>query len=277
MKLNNTQWIAISGSVILLLGIYLFADTKKIPVEKPEGPMASRDAGVKEIKPFDWDSYMKKVKAAITNQDTLKMIADMESKPDEKGLMALYHQKGESIVEAYYSLRIAKVNKDTALARRAGDLFDATSGMTEDESLHGYLSDQAVESYKNVVEWGDSAVANRIDLAKAYMKQGTAPMQGVGILLSIVSKNPDNADAQLLLGQFGIVSRQFDKAIVRLEKVVSLRPQNYDALLLLAQAYEGKGDKAKAVEALKKCAKMVGKPELKKEIEQYITNLKAKS
>jgi tetratricopeptide (TPR) repeat protein len=277
MKLNNTQWIAIAGSVILLLGIYLFADTKKIPVEKPEGPMASRDAAVKEVKPFDWDGYMKKVKATITSQDTLKLIADMESKRDEKGLVAFYHKKGESIVEAYYSLRVARVTKDTALARRAGDLFDATSTMTEDESMHSYLSDQAVESYKNVVEWGDSAVANRIDLAKAYMKQGSAPMQGVGILLGIVSKDPDNADAQLLLGQFGIVSRQFDKAIVRLEKVVSLRPQNYDALLLLAQAYEGKGDKAKAIDALEKCAKMVGKPELKKEIEQYITNLKAKS
>lgn len=279
MKINRTQWITIGSCLLLLLGIYLFADTKKIETEKPAGPMAARDAQKPAAQDFDWDGYMKKVKANITNSDTLSLISGWEKDPSEsnlKSLIDLYHKRGESVSEAYYTLELAKMKKDGKLSVRAGDLFGATAGISNDETLHQFLSDKAVESFKTAMVL-DSNTENRLKLATAYMDQGTAPMQGVGILLDVVAKDSDNADAQMLLGKFGLVSHQYDKAIVRLEKVVSLRPKNYDALFLLAEAYRGKGDKEKAIQILEKCSRMVDKPELKKEIEQYIKNIKAKS
>ena len=279
MKLNNTQWIAIGGALVLLIGIYLFADTKKIISDKPAGPMATRDEKKDAAPAFDWDGYMSKVKANITNTDTLKLIDGWEktqAEPNLKAVIDLYHKRGESVAEAYYTLALARLKKDPKLDLRAGDLFEATAGISNDDALHQFLTDKAVESYKDALML-DSTTDNRLKLATAYMDQGTAPMQGVGILLDVISRDSNNADALLLLGKFGIVSRQYDKAIVRLEKVVSLRPQNYDAIFLLAEAYRGKGDKNKAIELLEKCSKMVDKPELKKEIEQYIKNIKAKS
>jgi tetratricopeptide (TPR) repeat protein len=276
MKLKTTQWIAISACILLVVGIYLFADTKKPIAPKPEGPMAVRDTeGQKQEEPsFDWEGYMGKVKANITNQDTLKLIEGWEKNNSEdnlKSLISLYHKRGESVAEAHYTLQLGLVKKGDLLVR-AGDLFSATSAISSDEGLKHYLMDQSVESYKNAVQQ-DSSVANRLKLASAYMDQGTAPMQGVAILLDVVNKDPNNADAQFLLGKFGIVSRQFDKAIVRLEKVVSLRPQNYDAVFLLAVAYSGKGDNKKATQLLDKCSAMVTKPELKKQIEEYKKSL----
>jgi len=265
--------------MVMLIGIYLFADTKKIVTDKPAGPLASRDAEKQSAPEFDWEGYLKKVKANITNRDTLALLSGWEkapTAPNLQSLITLYHLRGESVAEAYYTLRLAELNKDPKLTLRAGDLFEATSGISNDEALHQFLADKAVESYKSALAL-DSTTANSLKLATAYMDQGTAPMQGVGILLGIVAKDSNNADALLLLGKFGIVSRQFDKAIVRLEKVVSLRPKNYDALFLLAEAYREKGDKDKAIQLLEKCSKMVDKPELKKEIEQYINNIKAKS
>jgi len=279
MKINRTQWIAIGASSVLLIGIYLFADTKKIITDKPAGPSATRDEQKSSAPEFDSDSYLKKVKANITNTDTLNLLTGWEqaqNEPNLKAMIDFYHTRGESVSEAYYTLRLAKLKKDAPLTLRAGDLFEATAGISNDDALHQFLADQAVESFKYAMTL-DSTTANRLKLATAYMDQGTAPMQGVGILLDVISKDSNNADALLLLGKFGIVSRQYDKAIVRLEKVVSLRPQNYDALFLLAEAYRAKGDKDKAIQLLEKCAKMVDKPELKKEIEQYIKNIKAKS
>ena len=276
MKLNRTQWITIVGCIALLVGIYLFADTKKIQTEKPGGPMASRDEKKDAAPQFDWDGYMKKVKANISSTDTINLISGWEKEPSEanlKALIDLYHHRGESVSEAYYTFLLAKLKNDGKLYVRAGDLFGATAAISNDETLHQYLADRAVESYKNGLPL-DSTTENRLKLATAYMDQGTAPMQGVGILLDVVARDSTNADAQLLLGKFGIVSRQYDKAIARLEKVVYLRPQNYDALFLLAEAYRGKGDKEKTIQTLQKCAKMVDKPELKKEIEQYIKNVK---
>lgn len=259
----------------MLLGIYLFADMKKPAKEKP-APMANRDAA-KEAGDFDWEGYVKKVKANITSADTLKLVENWEKRKDNKNLIALYHMRGESVMEAHYSVEAALGGKDKDLMVRAGDLYGATSAISNDESLHKYLIDNAVECYQQAVTWDSSNTENRLKLATAYMDQGSAPMQGVTILLDVVNKDPNNADAQMLLGKFGIVSGQYDKAIGRLEKVVSLRPQNYDALFLLAEAYRGKGDKAKAVELLRKCVKLVDKPELKKEIEQYITKIQSGS
>lgn len=279
MKLNRTQWVAIAGSIVLLFGIYLFADTKKIVTEKPAGPMAARDAQKPAANEFDWDGYMKKVKAHITNQDTLGLIAGWEKTPSEPNLKALvdfYHNRGESVTEAYYTFQLAQQKKDVKLVLRAGDLFGATAAISNDEALHQYLLDKTVESYKLAMAL-DSTTDNRLKLATAYLDQGTAPMQGVAILLDVVRKDSNNVDALFSLGKFGIVSHQYDKAIARLEKVVSLRPQNYDALFLLAEAYRGKGDSQRAIQLLEKCSKMVDKPELKKEIEQYIKNIKAKS
>ena len=274
MKLKTTQWIAISATALLVVVIYLFADTKKPAAPKPEGPMASRDAKKDEAPAFDWEGYMNKVKGAITSSDTLKLLDNWEkgnSEADLRSLIGYYHGRGESVVEAHYTLQLGLQRRDSLLAR-AGDLFSATSGLSNDEEMRHYLMDQAVESYQNAIKQ-DSSVGNKLKLASAYMDQGTAPMQGVGILLGVVAKDSTNADAQFLLGKFGIVSRQFDKAIVRLEKVVSLRPKNYDAVFLLAVAYSGKGDNKKATELLDKCAKMVDKPELKQKIEEYKKSL----
>jgi hypothetical protein len=276
MKFKTTQWVAIAGCILLVVAIYLFADTKKPAASKPEGPMASRDVKKDdtEAPAFDWDGYMQKVKGAIGSKDTLAIISGLEkggSPSDLRSLINIYHNRGESIAEAYYTLQLGQQTKDSLLTR-AGDLFAATAAISTDDALHKYLLDESVESYKDAA-LQDSSVSTQMKLASAYMDQGTAPMQGVGILLGIVTKDPNNADAQFLLGKFGIVSRQFDKAIVRLEKVVSLRPQNYDAVFLLAVAYSGKGDNAKAITLLDKCSKMVTKPELKQKIEEYKKSL----
>jgi tetratricopeptide (TPR) repeat protein len=77
-----------------------------------------------------------------------------------------------------------------------------------------------------------------------------------------------------MLGRFGIISGQYDKAIARLEKILYLRPQNSEALLLMAEAYNAQGNKTKAIELLERCKKTVTNPATKKEIEKYIEQIK---
>ena len=133
---------------------------------------------------------------------------------------------------------------------RAGDLFEATSGISNSDDMKGYLLEKAVESYQNAYNL-DSTNSNLLmKYAGSLIEQGASPMQGIAMLLDIVKKDPDNADAQLMLGKFAMMSGQFEKAVQRLEKVISLRPQSNDALFLLAMAYENKGDKGKALEIL---------------------------
>ncbi len=279
MKLKTTQWIAIAASIVLVVVIYLFADNTK-PLVRAEAPMAARDKGAQKSDEgagpaFDWEGYMKKVTSGITSQDSLKLVQGWENghtEADMRSLVQFYHGRGESVAEAYYTEELGQMKHSSEVLVRAGDLYAATAGISNEDDMHQYLLAKSVESYKAATDL-DSSAPTRLKLASAYMDQGTAPMQGVSILLDVVNKDPNNADAQFLLGKFGIVSRQFDKAIVRLEKVVSLRPQNYDAVFLLAVAYSGKGDNQKAAALLDKCAAMVDKPELKQKIKEYKESL----
>ena len=78
-----------------------------------------------------------------------------------------------------------------------------------------FLSDNAINCYQKAVNLDSTKTENRIRLAGAYMESGGPPMQGVSILLDIVRKDSTNVDALLMLGRFGIISGQFDKAIAQ--------------------------------------------------------------
>ncbi|MFN8276956.1 MAG: tetratricopeptide repeat protein [Chitinophagales bacterium] len=268
--MNKNQWIAFGTAVVVILVIYLFGETRKPKSAAPAAPMAQDAAPAYDVK-----AYLQKVNAQL-DKDTAALVAQLEAKPESWGqLAAIYRRKGESVAEAYYLSQYAAATHQLSDLNRAADLFSATAGLSENPALTTYLKQQALATYRQVVAL-DSSADNRIKLATAYLDEGSEPMQGVGMLLAIVRADSNNADAQLMLGKFGLVSRQYEKAVTRLEKVVYLRPRNPDALFLLANAYEGAGRPDKAIQALDQCLKLVGKPELKKEIEAYKAQIKAK-
>ncbi|MBK7959387.1 MAG: tetratricopeptide repeat protein [Bacteroidetes bacterium] len=69
------------------------------------------------------------------------------------------------------------------------------------------------------------------------MEGSNEVMNGVTLLLNVVQTSPSHYGANLLLGKFGIVSGQYEKAIARLEKVVSLQSEKIEGYFLLADAY----------------------------------------
>ncbi|GAB4395566.1 MAG: hypothetical protein OHK0053_04560 [Microscillaceae bacterium] len=76
------------------------------------------------------------------------------------------------------------------------------------------------------------------------------PMQGIQQLRGILEKNPDNELALLNLGLFAMQSNQFDKAAERFEKLISVNPKQGEAKILLGQSYERLGQKDKATRIL---------------------------
>ena len=271
MKLSKNQLITVLSFIVLAIGSYVFLPM----VNKDKKPKpAAMESTAKETPAFDFTAYLAKVKASVTNTDTTKLIDQWENSNDYNALTLLFHGKGESVVEAYYTAKAGETEKSKEKLERAGDLFEATSGISNSDDMKGYLLEKAVESYQNAYNLDSTNINLRMKYAGSLIEQGASPMQGIAMLLDIVKKDPDNADAQLMLGKFAMMSGQFEKAVVRLEKVISLRPQSNDALFLLAMAYENKGDKGKALEILQKCESREKNPELKKEIGSYIERLK---
>lgn len=271
MKILKSPYFIVALFALTGVAVYLFLPTTK---EKSSVPVSSEmAAAVKEPQDFDFEEYLGKVNATV-NEDSLQRLSQWLSNETYDELTAFYHQRGESVVEAYYTELAARKMNNVAQMEHAGDLFEATSAISNSEEMKTFLINKAVAAYETALASDTTNLPLKMKLAGTYIEQGTNPMQGIGILLDIVKKDPNNADAQLMLGKFAMMSGQFEKAIQRLEKVIYLRPRSNDVLFLLAIAHENNGNKQKALELLEQCKKQEQNPDLKREIDSYINRLK---
>ena len=99
-------------------------------------------------------------------------------------------------------------------------------------------------------------------------------MKGIQHLLQVVKKDSANMKAQMVLGIGGVISRQFDKAIERLNKVATSQPGNLEAVSWLADAYAGAGDSTNAIKWYQYSKKLVNNAEYSKEVDERIKALR---
>jgi len=66
----------------------------------------------------------------------------------------------------------------------------------------------------------------KVDEAVAIIQSGQgAPMQAIGMLLDVLKENPDHEKALLWLGNFSMMSGQWEKAVDRFHHLTQLRPE----------------------------------------------------
>jgi predicted Zn-dependent protease len=96
------------------------------------------------------------------------------------------------------------------------------------------------------------------------------------MLLKQVEKvQPDHEFMNITLGRLALVSGQFDKAVVRLEKLIKLYPTNLEAYYYLSEAYRALGKKDQAISCLQDAKKYFLKvPEAQEQIDKLIQNIK---
>jgi predicted Zn-dependent protease len=91
----------------------------------------------------------------------------------------------------------------------------------------------------------------KVDEAVAIIQSGSgAPMQAVALLREVIAVDSNHISANFWLGEFSILSGQFDKAIIRFNKLCKLQPDNAEFCIKLAQAYQGVGQPEEGVAVL---------------------------
>jgi tetratricopeptide (TPR) repeat protein len=272
MKLTRTQWITIGTALLAVIVVYLFANNRK-----PKEPMAANPAAEmakQQAEALDIEEYIADTKGKITDKAVAQKLDAFEQGALYDSIIGVYRSIDKPLAVAYYAIKKAEKTNATEDWLNAGDFNEAMMQSAPDEKSRTYLSTNAVASYQNALQKDSANLTIQMKLASAYINDGSNPMQGIGILRGIVEKDSNNADAQLLLGKYAIISGQNEKAIARLEKVVYLQPSNTEGLLLLAQAYEGAGNKAKAIEALERSLKTEKEPGFQASVKDYIKKLK---
>jgi len=139
----------------------------------------------------------------------------------------------------------------------------------------------AIRNYEKVLKLNPDNLQAQTAIGVASVEGssqlGIMPMKGIGILKDVLNKDPKNVDAMTNLGYFAIQSGQFQKAVERFEEVLSIDPQNSEAYIYLTDAYLSQENVEKGIETLEKYRSLVEDPIVRKQVEDYINDIRNKN
>ncbi len=123
-----------------------------------------------------------------------------------------------------------------------------------------------------------TSIEARIAKATELVEHGQNPMEGIMQFREILKEDPENIEVHYRLGLFSLQSGQFDKAVMRFEKVVGMNNSTYpDAIFYLGQAYQGVGEKDKALAAYTKYKSITTDTVIVKGVDRIINELSNKN
>jgi hypothetical protein len=176
----------------------------------------------------------------------------------------------------FYLLADARSNKNAPeKLKKAADAYFDAFGFALDSSRAKSLGQEAEKIYTEILTQNPKNLDAKAKLGVIYVSSNaTAPMKGINLLLSVVEEDPNNEFALYNLGFFSMMRGAHDKAIVRFEKLLETHPRNIQAWMHLAESYETLGKNKKAYEALEKVKQLDNSPEVQKEVNKKLQELK---
>lgn len=183
----------------------------------------------------------------------------------------------EQITPSAMYLEVVADNESTALNWvKTGDAFMKAYNRTQDSLAQPALLQKANMSFKNALAKDSTNLDAKTGLGSTIVNGLGMPMQGIAMLLDVVSKQPNNIKANMNLGLFSIKSGQFDKAIPRFKTVIATSPTP-EAYFYLATAYENLNKNEEAIAAYLQSKKLAADPSLASFIDKKVAELKNKS
>lgn len=287
--MRAAHYITLAIAIALIALLYWGGNTVPPAKNKKQDANTSPGAGVmpqgaNTMKPASFDSIIAVSKKQLpkTAADTVLTIEnELTAIRDTSRMTAVFMRlsgvwarNGQQLMAAYYNAKVAKLENSEKKLTFAAQLFLQLMESEGSQSVQMWEAREAVSCLEQSLTIDANNEDTKLGLATAYIEGTGEPMRGVQILLAITREKPDDIPANLLLGRMAIQSGQFDKAVTRFETILKLEPENTEAMYFLAQAYQGKGDKKKAIELLEKCKQIVNKPDFSRDIDQQINSLK---
>ena len=277
------QLILSAAALALLASLFIFG---KIESQKSSFPHSEEHIASS----FNISDSIQKIKAKLTSSQLLYLTnlensikrgdVKMQAQKSYLQIAGFWKDSANSFLPyAYYISEASKLeNSEKSLTFAARLILDSMRRQDND-LVKGWESETAVVLFEKAIELNPENEDLKVDLGSCYVygkgMSGNAneTMKGIQQLLKVVSKDSNNMKAQMVLGIGGVISRQYDKAITRLNKVVAAQKENLEAISWLADAYAESGDKTNALKWYEYSKKLVNNPEYSKEVEARIKAL----
>jgi len=279
------HYVSILVALVLLVVIYKWGNTNPpAPKDMPARPDMATAAAMQapEARPeASFDSLLAAARKAMP-QHAMGELLDAERKlsaakdsqamaPVFGDLAKIWQEHKQLPVAAYYYSLAAKLESSEKKLTFAAQLFLDLARQEHAPAVQTWEVNRAIEGFEEIIRIDPQNDTAKLGLAECYFGTGAA-MKGVSVLREITAKAPEHIPANIMLGQQGLISGQYDKAQLRFETVLKKDPKNLEAMLGLAEALKGQGQKQKAIELLEQCKKMINKPEFTKDVDNYIKN-----
>jgi tetratricopeptide (TPR) repeat protein len=280
--------IIVIAAVVGVTVYLLFQPVKPLALAKPNdrgtGTVAqARQAQTKQTVNISVEMVSATAKSIIA-QDAAANISALENKlktaTDENDQLALQKQlasawdaANQPAPAAFYYQDIAGKENTAAAWVAAGSHFNDAYKLTEDTTAQPFFDAKAVEDFQAAMKLAPDNLDAKTGLGIAYVNGGGTPMQGIALLLDVVSKDPKNWNANFNLGLFSMKSGQFEKAVDRFKTASAAKPNDVEPVFYLAESYKQLGMKKEAIDAYKKCKQLMPDPTFDQKIDGYIKEL----
>lgn len=270
-------------SIALAIGIYLLPVK---PLKVKEETKDAEEENVISSDSFDVEEYFLESLEA-TNSSFKDSLTLLESRIDEasdiekkleilnKTVNYCYRNKQVSLAVKYEKQKTA-LSSDAGLLKKTGDQLMRVSFLEKNPAARLFISNSALDAYNKALQANPDDVDIKVRVASVYMDGTNQVMQGVTLLLEVLDQEPNNLDANLILGRYGIVSGQLDKALKRLNTVIDQDSTIAEAYLYRAEALNGLGKTDEAIADFERCKSLLDNPQLENEIDVFIKELKNK-
>lgn len=280
----TSKQIAFIASSFLLVGIiFLYGEITPPPKEESKQPQAGSSAnkGKSEVPPLNLLAKREKTTLPPEIQKSLNRYEDrLQEVANQAGKLQLLHKldsisqsAGKAKLSAYYTYRASKLQSSQDRYLKAGNRFKKALRGTNDSTQRQQFRSLAVQSFRDAIQEDSTASSPRIALANLYLQSRSEVMKGITILLEVVDEYPKHPRANLILGRYGIISGQYDKAIKRLQNVLGADTLYAQAHFHLGEAYFASGNKEEALKHLQKSKELMNNPALRDTINRYIRNI----
>jgi outer membrane protein len=174
---------------------------------------------------------------------------------------------------AFYFAKLATLEPTLNNLLKAADTYNQAYGLAIDPVNSEKLAEQTRSFYSKALAIEPENLYAKTNLASTYVKSQT-PMKAITMLREVIDTNPNYIPAILSLGGLSMQSNQYDKAVLRFQKVLSLDPKNVNAKLGLAYSYIETKKKAEAKTIFEELLKTNINQVMKDEINKTLNTLK---
>lgn len=249
------QLILILVAVFLILGLY---NLPKVVVNNKDKKLNTNSEQSLQTNPKQESQHPKLSDKNQKKLDSLKKELKNLDSEEKKANFAnsisdLYKSVSQFDSAAHYMEVLYDIKPNLKNLIKTGDAYYEAFQFAINANKASKLGQKARDFYQKVLKKKPNDLRVKANLAMTYTATPN-PMQGIGMLKSILEEDSKNELAIFNLGILSMQSGQYDKAVDRFKKLLIINPNNIQAKFFLGESFANLGKKQEAIRVFEEIA-----------------------